>query len=298
MEKSQGQSSLGLIHLPSLKELIDLVRNTLTNTLHLLGTLRQFLTTRHFIVEVVNDFSGVLVRTNLEGIFEVFSIILEGLRNFLVGGSTLLKHLKLLHLPSREELIDDIGDALSDTCNLLGTLREFFATGHLEWKAVDDLSGVIICLTLVLILFVVSELIEHISKFTVVGDEKVRLRLVVVLVVGLVVGLVVRLFKNLTLGGCDGFGVVKVLIQELVNLGGDTLPNTLNLEETLTILYLKVESSDGVSSRVVRRSLVKVGGHLPKFLQVLGDVLIQLRSEGHTSGLQSHSDISYAVFCL
>src|SRR6056300_477923 len=245
---------MDLIHHTSLKELINPVCDTLANTPDLLGTLHKFFTTRHVIVKITDRFSSLFIGTNLEGVFEVVSIIIKSSCNFIICGSTLIE---LLHLASREELVDDIGDALANTLHLLGTLREFFAAGHLEWKSVDGLSGVIICLTLVLILFVVSELIEHVSKFTVVGDEE--------LVVRLVVGLVVRLFKNLTISGGDRFGVVKVLVEELVNLGGNTLPNTLNLEETLTILYLKVQSGDDISSRVVRRSLVKVGSHLTKF---------------------------------
>src|SRR5210317_1126658 len=237
-------------HHTSLKELINLSGDTLPNTLYLLGTLRKFLATRHFIVKLTNDFSSLHVRTNLEGVFEVVSIIFESPCDFLIGGGTLFESLELLHLASREELIDDIGDRLTNTLHLLETLREFFATGHLEWKLVDDLSGVIICRTLVLILFVVGETVEHVSQLTVVGDEKVRL------IIG--VRLVIRLLDDLTLGGYNGFGVVKVLSQELVNLGGNTLSDTRNLEEALTIVYLKVKSGDGVSSRVVRRSLVKV----------------------------------------
>jgi hypothetical protein len=277
MEKnqSQGQSQLDLIHHTSLKELVNPVRDRLPNTLHLLGTLREFLTTRHFIVQVVNDFSGVPVRTNLERVFEVVSIIAESPRNFLVGGSALLEPLELLHLASREELVDDIGDALTNTLHLLGTLRKFFATGHLEWELVDDMGGMVIRRTLVLILFVVGETVEHVSQLTVVGDEELIIR----------VRLVVRLLKNLSLSGGDRFGVLKVLVEELVNLGGNTLPNTLNLEEALTILHLKVEGGDDVRSCVVRRSLVKVGGHLTKFLEVLGDVLIQLEGLGSGSRL-------------
>src|SRR5210317_2222214 len=250
MEKSQGQIQLDLIHHTSLKELINLSGDTLPNTLYLIGTLREFLTTRHFIVKLTNDFSSLRVRTDLEGVFEVVSIIFESPCDFLIGGGTLFESLELLHLASREELIDDIGDALTNTLHLLETLREFFATGHLEWKLVDDIGSVVICRTLVLILFVVGETVEHVSQLTVVGDEKVRL------IIG--VRLVIRLLDDLTLGGYNGFGVVKVLIQELVNLGGNTLSDTLNLEEALTIVYLKVKSGDGVSSRVVRRSLVKV----------------------------------------
>src|SRR6056300_1944439 len=239
-------------HHTSLKVLINLSGDTLPNTLYLLGTLREFLTTRHFIVKLTNDFSSLRVRTNLEGVFEVVSVIFESPCDFLVGGGTLFESLELLHLASREELIDDIRDRLPNTLHLLGTLREFFATGHLEWKLVDDIGSVVICRTLVFILFVVGETVKHISKFAVVGDEELVIR--------------VRLLKNLSLIRGDRFRVVKILVEELVNLGGNTLSDTLNLEETLTILYLKVESSDGVSSRVVRRSLVKVGGHLTKFL--------------------------------
>src|SRR6056300_1938839 len=262
-------------HHTSLKVLINLSGDTLPNTLYLLGTLREFLTTRHFIVKLTNDFSSLRVRTNLEGVFEVVSIIAESPRNFLVGGSALLESLELLHLASREELVDDIGDALTNTLHLLGTLREFFATGHLEWELVDDIGSVVICRTLVLILFVVGETVEHVSQLTVVGDEELIIR----------VRLVVRLLKNLSLSGSDRFGVLKVLVEELVNLGGNTLPNTLNLEEALTILHLKVEGGDDVRSCVVRRSLVKVGGHLTKFLEVLGDVLIQLEGLGSGSRL-------------
>src|SRR6056300_1417713 len=244
MEKSQSQSQLDLIHHTSLKELINLSSDRLTNTPHLLGTLREFLTTRHFKVQVVDDFSGVLVRTNLEGVFEVVSIIFESPCDFLIGGGTLFESLELLHLASREELIDDIGDALTNTLHLLETLREFFATGHLEWKLVNDIGSVVICRTLVLILFVVGETVEHVSQLTVVGDEKV----------GLIIR--VRLVKNLTISRGDRFSILKVLIQELVNLGGNTLSDTLNLEEALTIVYLKVGSGYGVSSRIVRRSLV------------------------------------------
>src|SRR5210317_2406424 len=213
MEKSQGQSQLDLIHHTSLKELINPVCDTLANTLDLLGTLRKFFTTRHVIVKITDRFSSLFIGTNLEGVFEVVSIIIESVCDFLVGGGTLLEHLELLHLASREELVDDIGNALANTLHLLGTLRKFFATGHLKWELVDDMGGMVIRRTLVLILFVVGETVKHISQLTVVGDEELIIR----------VRLVVRLLKNLSLSGGDRFGVLKVLVEELVNLGGNTL---------------------------------------------------------------------------
>src|SRR6056300_845471 len=105
MEKSKGQGSVDLIHHTSLKELINLSSDRLTNTFHLLGTLRQFLTTCHFKRKILNNFSSLHVRTNLEWVFEVFSIIFESSCDFLVSGSTLLEPLELLHLTSREELV-------------------------------------------------------------------------------------------------------------------------------------------------------------------------------------------------
>src|SRR5210317_1236431 len=112
------------LHHTSLKELINLSSDTLSDTFHLLGTLREFLTTRHFIVKLTNDFSSLHIRTDLEGVFEVVSIIFESPCDFLIGGGTLLKPLELLYLASREELIDDIRDRLPNTLHLLGTLRE------------------------------------------------------------------------------------------------------------------------------------------------------------------------------
>src|SRR5210317_854688 len=192
MEKGQGQGSLDLIHLTSLKELINPVRDRLPNTLHLLGTVRKFLTTRPLIVEVSDSVSSLFVGADLEGVFEIVTIILEGPRNFLVGGSTLLE---LLHLPSREELINNLGSTLTNTLHLLGTLSKLLTTRHLVGESMERITNRAIGIPLVRILFIRGELVEDVHNFMVVGDEKLGLRLVVRL--GL--GLVVRLFKNLTL---------------------------------------------------------------------------------------------------
>src|SRR5210317_785360 len=71
----------------------------------------------------------------------------------------------------------------------------------------------------------------------------------------------------------------------MVNLGGNTLPDTLNLEKTLTILHFKVESGDDVRSCVIGTRLEKVGGHVTEFPEVLGNVLIQLEGLGSCSRL-------------
>src|SRR5210317_149789 len=192
MEKGQGQGSLDLIHLPSLKELINPVRDRLANTLHLLGTVRKFLTTRHLIVEVSDGVSSLPVRTDLERIFEIVTIILESTRDFLIGGSTLLE---LLHLPSREELINNIGSTLTNTLHLLGTLSKLLTTHHLVRESMERITNRAIGIPLVRILFIRGELVKDVHNFMIVGDDKLGLGLVVRL--GL--GLVVRLFKNLTL---------------------------------------------------------------------------------------------------
>src|SRR6056300_1590978 len=203
MEKSQSQSQLDLIHHTSLKELINPVRDRLPNTFHLLGTLRQFLTTRHFIVKITNDFSSLHVRTDLEGVFEVVSIIIESLCDFLIGGGSLLELLKLLHLASLEELVNDFGRTLTNTLNLLGTLRKLFTTRHLEGESVECITDRAIGVPLVRVLFIRGELVKDVNKFVVVRDEKLRLGLGLRLRLGLGLGLVVRLFENLTLVGGD-----------------------------------------------------------------------------------------------
>src|SRR6056300_1021994 len=199
MEKSQGQGSVDLIHHTSLEKLINPVRDRLPNTLHLLGTLRQFLTTRHFIVEVEDDVGGVLVRTNLEGVFEVVGVIIKSSCDFLIGGGSLLELLKLLHLASLEELVNDFGRTLTNTLNLLGTLRKLFTTRHLEGESVECITDRAIGVPLVRVLFIRGELVKDVNKFVVVRDEKLRLGLGLRLRLGLGLGLVVRLFENLTL---------------------------------------------------------------------------------------------------
>jgi len=71
----------------------------------------------------------------------------------------------LVNFPSLEELVDFIGDRLTNTQDFVGTFRKFFTTRHFKGKFLD-----LVCRTNISIVFelviirVISETVEHFSN--------------------------------------------------------------------------------------------------------------------------------------
>jgi len=91
--------------------------------------------------------------------------------------------------------------------------------------------------------------------------------------------------------------------EEIVNLGGDGLADTLEVHDTLTRFNLVVESAKDFCTPVVGGSLVKVGSHLSEFEETFNETLVHTRLLGDSSSrvvqgveLVERSDLLFVGF--
>src|SRR5210317_1734512 len=95
-------------NLSSLEKLVNFLTNTLSNSLNLFGTLRKFLTTRHFKVKFTDNLCSVPVGANLKWVFGTVFLTFEGGQGFESPCNLLIRRtnlLKLHDLASLEELV-------------------------------------------------------------------------------------------------------------------------------------------------------------------------------------------------